>query len=161
KLASAFSSLKWICAPCMEGTTRLANPPVKAPWPHTSTLIFWAAPLLLGPPLGLPLLHAAATRASTATAASPRSEAFRDKRPLLSSFGSFALGRSYHKPDSWRKPGPAVPRDCFVVRQAIAERLSRGGTAQPARTSSPSSSRSRISEPRAAWAASRLRRRWR
>src|SRR5438309_7629467 len=98
----------------------LANPPVQAPWPHTSTLIFAAAELD-DPPLVLLLLHAAATSAIAATAATICRDAFRDKTPLLSPAASRRA--SYHKrqPGENRRGSPTAV--CPVVRGCRGPRL--------------------------------------
>src|SRR5438094_9628649 len=83
-----FPALAWsnaMDAPWNPGTTALAGAPVNAPWNAISTVFF---PPPVGPPLEvgllLLLLHAAATTASTAIAASTLRDSFRFKCPLLS-----------------------------------------------------------------------------
>src|SRR5438874_8669033 len=78
--------------------------PVRAPM-NASLTVFPAFAPLLEPPLGLLLLHAAATTKSTATAANTRSELFRDKTPPPFTVRPLTWGRSYHKP----KPRESSP----------------------------------------------------
>src|SRR2546430_2520783 len=106
--------------------------PVSAPMKANFT-VFWAPPPLgdpLAPPLLLLLLHAAATMASTAIAAKPRSDVLRDKRPLLSFLRAY-VGGSYHKPqpgesriEPWRAEPPSRCTRRFA-RQVLAVSRSR------------------------------------